>query len=234
MARELQSDVLPILIKTSNNRNDHGLNRDCFMLNPSSRSPTHLELFKFFGAFLSFFIMTKAPIPINLAPSVWKQLLGDEPELADLEGFDAYTSQVLIDLRDHSSHLPDEEFEKTVNLKFTTILSNGEEVNLKPGEEIEKVTKANLDEYIDLVKKTRFNESREQMEAMREGVKLVFTADLLPILQMMDWEEVEARACGQKSIDPEKLKDITHVRGASEDSAIVRRFWRVFKGFDDE
>jgi hypothetical protein len=46
----------------------------------------------------------------------------------------------LIDLRDHSSKLSEEEFTKAVKLNFTTILSNGEEVNLKPGEEVEKVT----------------------------------------------------------------------------------------------
>ena len=161
MTKELESEVLPLLIKTSNNRNDHGLNRDCFTLNPSSRSPTHLEMYKFFGAFLAFAMMSKSPLPIHLAPSLWKQLLGEELEMSDLESFDAYSSQVLVDLRDHSSKLPDEEFAKTVKLTFKTILSNGEEANLKPGEEIEKVTKDNLQEYIDLVLKTRFNESRE-------------------------------------------------------------------------
>lgn len=161
ITKELETDVLPLLIKTSNNRNDHGDNRDCFMLNPTSRSPTHLEMYKFFGAFLAFSIMTTAPIPIHLAPSVWKQLLGDELEMTDLESFDAYSSQVLIDIRDHSSKLSDEEFAKTVKLKFTTILTNGEEMSLKPGEECENVTKDNLQEYIALVLKTRFNESRE-------------------------------------------------------------------------
>lgn len=92
VTKELESEVLPLLIKTANNRNDHGGNRDCYMLNPSSRSPTHLEMYKFFGAFLSFAMMTTAPIPIHLAPGLWKQLLGDELEMADLEGFDAYSS----------------------------------------------------------------------------------------------------------------------------------------------
>lgn len=72
MTMELETEVLPLLIKTANNRNDHGLNRDCFMLNPSSRSPTHLEMFKFLGAFISFCIMSTSPIPLHLAPSVWK------------------------------------------------------------------------------------------------------------------------------------------------------------------
>jgi len=131
------------------------------MVNPNSRSPTHLAMFKFFGAFLSFAMMSKAPIPIHLAPSLWKQLLGDDLEMSDLEGFDAYSSQVLIDLRDHSSKLSDEEFKKGVKLTFKTILSNGEEVALKPGDEIETVTKDNLNEFIELVLKTRFNESTE-------------------------------------------------------------------------
>ena len=234
VTKELESETLPLLIKTANNRNDHGGNRDCYMLNPSSRSPTHLEMFKFFGAFLSFAMMTTAPIPIHLAPGLWKQLLGDELEMSDLEGFDAYSSQVLVDLRDHSSKLSDEEFKNEVKLTFKTILSNGEEVNLKPGEEIETVTKENLTEYIDLVLKTRFNESKEQLAAMREGIKLVFTPELLPVLSIMDWEQVESRACGQKTIEIDKLKSITRYSGATEDSAIIKRFWRVLTSFDDD
>jgi len=203
-------------------------------MNPSSRSPTHLEMYKFFGAFLSFSMMSRSPMPIHLAPSIWKQLLGEELEMEDLEGFDAYSSQVLIDLRDHSSKLSEEEFAKTVKLKFTTILSNGDEVNLKPGEEIEKVTKSNLQEYIDLVLKTRFNEAKEQIEAMREGIKMVFTEELMPVLQVMDWELVESRACGEKTVDIDKLKKITRFCGASESSSIVKRFWRVMTAFDDD
>jgi len=72
MASELESPVLPLLLKSPNNRNDHGSNRDCFVLNPSARSPTHLEMFKFFGALLGFHIGTKAPTPVHLAPTVWK------------------------------------------------------------------------------------------------------------------------------------------------------------------
>ena len=56
--------------------------------------------------------------------------------MADLESIDAYSSQVLRDLREHSSQLSDEEFDKEVNLTFTTILSSGEEVKLKAGEEV--------------------------------------------------------------------------------------------------
>ena len=42
ISKELQSDVLPLLTKTPNNKNDSGNFRECFILNPHARSPTHL------------------------------------------------------------------------------------------------------------------------------------------------------------------------------------------------
>lgn len=232
IASELESTALPLLIKSPNNRNDHGSNRDCFILNPSARSPTHLEMFKFFGALLSFHICTKAPVPLHLAPTVWKQLLGDDMELEDLETIDAYSSKVLVDLKKEAVKLSVEDFNKKVDLKFDTILSNGDSVSLKPGTEVERVNNDNLKEYIDLVLTTRFAESKEQINAMRDGMKLVFGD--LAILQLMDWEQVEARACGQKTVDIDKLKGCTSYYGANENSAIIKRFWRVLTAFDDE
>jgi len=72
IAAELELDVLPLLMKSPNNKNNHGSNRDCFILNPSSRSPTHLDMYKFLGGFLAYHICSTAPIPIHLAPVLWK------------------------------------------------------------------------------------------------------------------------------------------------------------------
>ena len=51
LATEIESEHLPHFIKTPNNRNDHGNNRDCFILNLASNIPIHAELFKIFGYF---------------------------------------------------------------------------------------------------------------------------------------------------------------------------------------
>lgn len=50
----------------------------------------------------------------------------------------------------------------------------------------------------------------------------------------MDWEQVESRACGEKTIEIEKLQSITQYSGCTEKSAIIKRFWRVLTSFDDE
>ena len=94
------------------------------------------------------------------------------------------------------------------------------------------MNKENLAEYIDLVQTARFNESKTQMDSFKDGVKLVLGD--LTILQLMDWEQVEARVCGQKTVEIEKLKSISRYSGANENSAIIKRFWRVLTAFDDE
>ena len=94
----MEDGLVPLLIKSPNNRNDHGQNRDCFILNPTSTSPAHLEMFKWLGGFIAYGILSKSPVPLSLAPTVWKQILGEQMTLSDLESIDAYSSQVLTDL----------------------------------------------------------------------------------------------------------------------------------------
>lgn len=151
---------MPLLIKTPNNRNEHGNNRESFILDPRSNQLTHLNLFKFLGAFIAFGVLSKSPIPLNLAPTFWKQILEQPFDLNDLEQIDAYSAQVLKDMQNYSAALTDEEFEATVDLKFTTTLSNGTEIELcKDGQE-KSVTKANINEFINLVIKTRAEEAK--------------------------------------------------------------------------
>ena len=153
--------MVPLIVKTPNNKNDHGTNRDCFILNPDSTTPSHLEMYKFLGACIAFAMMAKSPIPLNLAPTVWKQLLGDKMNLADLESIDTYSSQVMTDLHRYGAALSDEEFEATVDQTFTTVLTNGDEVALLEGGQDRKVTKACIDEFIGLAVKARFTESTQ-------------------------------------------------------------------------
>ena len=72
VVQEMEDGLLPMLIKSPNNRNDHGSHRDCYILDPASTSPAHLEMFKYLGGYIAFGILSKSPVPLNLAPTVWK------------------------------------------------------------------------------------------------------------------------------------------------------------------
>ena len=91
IAKEMESGVVPLFIKTPNNRNEHGTYRDCFILNGKSKSPSHLLMLRYLGGLLGFAILSKSPIPFNFAPIFWKQLIGDAPNMQDLHAIDAYS-----------------------------------------------------------------------------------------------------------------------------------------------
>jgi len=161
IVKEMEDGLVPLLVKSPNNKNDHGSNRDCFILNPDSTSPAHLEMYKFLGAFITYGICSKSPLPFNLASTVWKQLLGERMNLADLDSIDTYSSQVLTDMHKYGAALSDEDFEATIDQNFTTVLTNGDEVALEDGGQNRKVKKADIDEFIGLTVKARFSDSTE-------------------------------------------------------------------------
>lgn len=165
ICNELQSAALPLLIPTPNNKNNHGQFRECWMVNPSSTSASHLEMFTYFGHFIGAAIRSEQALPLDLAPIFWKLLI-EETDVEsnadremDLKAFDTYSWQVIEDLRNNTKDLSEEEFDAVVDEYFVTLLSNGKEVELMPGGRNIKVTKNNLDEYILLVVNTRINES---------------------------------------------------------------------------
>lgn len=99
MCSELQSHALPLLIKSQNNKNNHGQFRECWIPNPASRSPTHIELFTFFGVMLGWAIRTTSSLQLDLPPIFWKKIIGQEINEWDLKQIDTYTWQMIDGLK---------------------------------------------------------------------------------------------------------------------------------------
>lgn len=182
------------------------------MINPSSSSPSHLEMFKHFGYFIGAAIRSEQALPLDLAPIVWKLLIEEtdtesnvEREM-DLKAFDTYSWQVIEDLRNNAKGLSDEDFDAAIDEYFVTLLSNGTQVDLLPGGKNIRVSKSNLDEYIRLVVDARINESQKQMKAIKEGVNFVINVNICKFLSAL---QIEARATGSKTLDIAKLKTIS-------------------------
>lgn len=230
IASEFMSNALPQLIKTPNNKNDHGMNRECWIPNSAAKNPTHLEVFKFMGALIGHGIRSQSPIVMDFPGFFWKQIINEKPDLEDLKGVDAYCTQTLIELQKQAKKLKDEEFAAGCDETFVTRISNGEEVELCKGGRDKKVTRDNVEEFINLIIEARINENKIQMDAIKEGIALIINVSSLA---MLTWEEVERRATGEKIIDPAVLKKVTSYN-VSETNEYVQRFWRVFEEFSEE
>jgi hypothetical protein len=91
---EIQSPSLPLLIKTANNKNAFGLNREKWTINSGSASAAHMELFSFLGVLMGMSFRAGHTLALNLPTLVWKQILGDPIDRSDLKGVDAFCVQV--------------------------------------------------------------------------------------------------------------------------------------------
>ncbi len=92
---------------------------------------------------------------------------------------------------------------------MTTILSNGEEVELIPGGKQIRVNFSNLDDYISKTIHVRLNECQKQIKRIKKGISLTFDANFL---RMLSWKDLEYKVVGKETLDIERLKEITVYR----------------------
>ena len=92
---EIQSSTLPLLVPTQNHKNDHGFNRDCWTINPSSKSPHHLEMYKFLGALIGMAFRSGHVMDFRFPPILWKAFIQEPLTIEDLASTDIYAVQAI-------------------------------------------------------------------------------------------------------------------------------------------
>lgn len=83
-------------------------------------------------------------------------------------------------------------------------------------------------EYIDKVLKIRLNESKEQINSIREGINEVVP---LPLLNVLTWHQLENVIVGTTEVSTEFLKKHAKYEGFSPSDDLVKWFWETFDTF---
>lgn len=219
MCDELQTGFLPLLIQTPNGRDDTGVNRDCFIINPVTTSHIHLNMFRFLGALMGIAVRTGSPINLSLAPPVWKQLVGIPLSLSDLSEIDSDYVQGLLYIRDNP--------EAFVGIEFMAPSSTGEGVRLHRS--WTHLTLHNCQEYVQLSTQFRLHEFDKQVQAIREGMSRVVP---VPLLSLFTGPELETMVCGSREISISLLKSVTTYKGIDATAPLSRWFWEVMESFN--
>ena len=218
MCDELQNGSVPLLIQTPNGREDTGVNRDCFVPNPIAISPLHLSMFRFLGVLIGIAVRSGSPINLNLAPPIWKQLVGLQLSIGDLSEIDSDYVQALLYIRDNPHTI--------VGINFIGPNANGQDVRLHPS--WTQVTLDNSSEYFQLSLYMRLHEFDQQVAAMREGMARVIP---VPMLSLFTGPELETMACGSREISVNLLQSVTTYKGIDPGSPLVCWFWQVMESF---
>ncbi len=219
MCEELQKGSVPLLIQTPNGREDTGVNRDCFIINPAATSPIHINMFRFLGILMGIAVRTGSPINLTLAPPIWKQVVGLSFSLSDLSEIDSDYIQGLLYIRDN----PD----AFLGIEFTAPSATGREVRLH--QSWSQLTMENYQEYVRLAMHMRLHEFDQQVLAIREGMAKVVP---VPLLSLFTGPELETMVCGSREISISLLKSVTTYKAIEPTAPLVRWFWEVMEEFN--
>ena len=219
ICEELQNGSVPIFIPTPNGRDDTGVNRDCFILNPSANSPLHLNMLRFLGILMGVAIRTGSPIQLNVAPPIWKQLVGLPLTINDLSEVDSDYVQSLLYIRNNPQSF--------VNVEFTAPNSKGQAVRLHPS--WTHITLDNYQEYFKLSLYMRLHEFDQQVAIIREAMTRIVP---VPLLSLFTGAELETMVCGSHEISVELLKSVTTYKGIEPLCSLAEWFWEVMEGFN--
>ncbi|CAH0559020.1 unnamed protein product [Brassicogethes aeneus] len=226
MCDELQNGSLPLLIPTPNGRDEAGANRDCFILNPSSKTCLHLNMFRFLGVLMGIAIRTGSPLSLNLAEPVWKQLAGIELTPADLTEIDRDYVPGLLCIRDMGAEEP---LFQNLEMPFSTPSSCGQDVPLST--KYKRITYENRLEYVKLALSFRLSEFDEQVKAVRDGMSRVVP---VPLLSLFSGYELETMVCGSPDIPLTLLKSVATYKGVDSSASLIQWFWEVMEEFTNQ
>ncbi|KAJ4457548.1 putative E3 ubiquitin-protein ligase HERC2 [Paratrimastix pyriformis] len=166
------------------------------------------------------------PFNLDLAPIVWKHLVNQKPEVADVEAIDeAFTQGKMI--REWAT--PDD-FD-SLDLHWAVLSSAGKEVPLRPNGAEQPVSFEERCAYVDACEKFRLDEGLPQIAEIRRGICQIVPGDVLGILT---WRELERRVCGSPEVDIPTLRRFTKYSGWEASSPTMAHLWRALESFTQE
>ena len=127
MCDELMGGQVPLLIQTPNGRDEAGTSRDCFLLNPSLKTPAQMQMFRFLGVLMGIAIRTGSPLSLNLAEPMWKLLARACLTPADITEVDRDYVPGLLCIRDMEG---DAKAFAAMDMTFSTPSAGGQEIHL--------------------------------------------------------------------------------------------------------
>jgi len=227
---DLQSPWVPLFVPCPNS-SGFGENQGKWIPKASSTNSLQLSMYSFVGKLMGVAIRGKHILNLDLPSMVWKQLVGSEININDLEGIDRHCYKFLEELSLLGLEESGEENFEYKGYTWSHTSSDGTVVELRPnGVEI-PVKWEEREAYREAILDWRLNEFRLQVEHIKKGMGTIVPVQLL---SLFTWQELELNVCGKAHIDVDFLRENTKYQGFSEDDKYVQMLWEVLRGFSDK
>ena len=229
-AQELQSDMLQLLIRVNNGKENVGLNREKWIPNPDATSSLEISMFSFLGKLMGITIRSKEKeyLSLNFPSLVWKKLINETLTIDDLEAIDITKAKCIKMMRDIDEKNFIYAFE---DMPFITQSASGRTVELVPNGTNTMVSYENRSEFCDLLFQYHLSEFNAQINAIKSGLGEIIP---LHLLSLFSHDELETMICGKPIIDLVILKECTEYSGCSENDEHIKLFWQCMEEFTQE
>lgn len=220
---------VPFFIRSPNQLHDSSnVNRDAYVPNPSCKQFGKYEwIGMLMGACLR---SNREHLVLSLPSFVWRQLVGEKVTWSrDFLTVDSAQVKLLESLETIDKESFNVKFGGV--LTYTTVLSDNTLVNLVPGGADKFVDYEDRTEYIRLVRNCRMGEGKLQIEAIRRGLLKVLSQ---AVLDLLTWQELERRVCGDPDLTVEALKKCMHYEDINENDRRVKFLWKALENFTND
>jgi hypothetical protein len=229
---------LDLILPCPNNKYMIAAHQDKWILNSERTSGRDLSEYAFIGRILSASIHSQSSLELDLAPHIWKQLLGQTPTLDDIMAVDerfraSWTAANAAESRAEWDELGRE---WQVRGWQDTLSARAGPCNLSMRDKTGPVDFNDRACYLEMWKAFKLSDEqlgRKQVEAMRSGFLSNVPQDVLPFTE---WSEVRRRCCGEPVILVDELKAITSYSNFDGDSEhpVAVMFWNVVGSFSQK
>ena len=208
---------------SSSGTSDQVLREDRWLASPRFQNRHRPEL-ELVGKLLGMSFREQWSVPVRLARSIWRQLLGFRKTILDLKEEDYSQYYLLQELKE----LAPEDIE-SMGLDFTVRLSDNRVKPLTRNGQHISVDHTNVQDYLLLAKKRRLEESKSAIASIIRGFACV--VPLSVVRSLYTWNQLENEVCGVSELNVERLK--THTSWpAGLDASVEKIFWEVLHSFD--
>ncbi|XP_050401183.2 E3 ubiquitin-protein ligase HECTD3 [Patella vulgata] len=218
---------LPYFIRAPNQEQEDGnVNTDVFIPNSTC---TDKDKYIWIGQLMGACFRGRENLVLTLSSFVWKKLIGESLSWSrDYLTVDSMTTKLIDDLEKM-----DAVTFRSASRSWSLTLANGTTVILKMDESGNPLVLKYEDreEYCEKVKEARMKEFDDQITYIRSGLLQVIPP---AVLDLLTWQEVESRVCGDPKISLEALKKSTHYDEVEETDERIKYMWEALKKFSNE
>ncbi|KAL3869955.1 hypothetical protein ACJMK2_042575 [Sinanodonta woodiana] len=218
---------LPFFIRSPNQFcDDSNINRDVYIPNPSCKD---FAKYEWIGQLMGACMRGRENLVLTLPSFVWKKLVGERVTWSrDYHTVDAAEVKMVDSLA-----TLDLEMFKAAERTWSMVLCDGTVTIIKMDDDCNPMLLKYEDreKYAAEVRRIRMMELDDQINAIRRGLlKVVPQA----VLDLLTWQELEHRICGDPEITIEALMKATKYDSVEEEDTRVQYMWEALKNFSND